>query len=169
MKTFSLLILGLVSLLFGGMACAGENPKAVNALRVQFHMFSGRRDPEFLVTDSEMITALMGALNALPAGADKVTTYPVDTATAMKRTVIPSQQGYRGIRIDNVSTSAPDIPEILIHGPNVELHRSATAAGPLTQEFRFDADAAIEHRLLDLGLANGTLTAGMVERMKEGK
>lgn len=104
--------------------------------------FSGGQTHQFIVTDLAVIKEITNLLGQLP----------IHPALKGKDWLYPREHiGYRGFRVRNLSTFATNIKGFSVFESNVEVVRDGATA----KEFRLDADAAIERRLVQSLEASG--------------
>jgi hypothetical protein len=155
MRRFLSLLVLLSGILGASSAKAQSNPPATGGLLVKVHVFSGRRDPEFRITDPAEIAKIMAILNANAAE---------DTKPASPE-VITHKLGYRGIEIipepglaglGNISTFA-------VNNNRIQVHRKVNGVSKAT--LHNDVAAELEGYLLERGLAQGHLESKVVQRV----
>jgi hypothetical protein len=163
MKTISILFAALLSLPFATVSRGADPTPAGYYLRVTILMFSGRRDPYFVVSEPKEIAELTAMLNGLPLNAapDKEPVRPN-----------PKGSGYVGLRIDGMSPGAEGhelVSSVFIHGRAVEVSNRKPEGGMGSPEFRFDGNGALEERLLNEAAARWVIHPLVLEKIRQGR
>lgn len=155
MKLFSIM-LGLFASSVAAVGAESTATEKVNALQVEILVFSGMPDPRFLITDPALIKEIMDLVNVLPA-------HPTLKG---KDAISPKGRlGYRGIRIENVSSANTGIEWFSVFRSNVEIVKKGATA----KEFRADAGVALERRLIQMAEEKKVMPSHVLLHVKSGK
>ena len=166
MKRYSLYLAAFLAMITSAMS--SDASKTPNVLQVEVLIFSGRPNPVYTITDPAQIDEIIGQANALPSSTEAATP-KASTAPAL---------GYRGIVVENLSSTKPDVQAFSVHRGHVQLLRkqksqlrqSASApAAPLQAEVRSDSSAALETKLLNLAHSRGVIDDGLLEHINRTK
>lgn len=127
-------------------------------LEVTFLVFSGRRNPAFVITDEDTLKQLE----------ELVDKSKVDDKFS-KETVIPSILGYNGIVVKPVGevTVLTDLEMLAVYNGNIEKKTTGIDDKSTTVTFLIDEGGAVEEFLLNLALANGTIDQEIYDFIKK--
>lgn len=123
-------------------------------LRAEIMIFSGRPNPVFTVTDPAEIRELLAIIKALP---------PRNAQLAKDDAPENSMLGYRGIAVENLSETTPELKSLVVSRNAVQITQDTTAIKPgaattsavassANIERRIDTSSLLENRLLQLAL-----------------
>jgi hypothetical protein len=139
MKTSTRLLAAGAALLVAACASSPGASRPDNMARATLMIYSGRPNPDFVLTPEELarVTELFGAARANPA--------------FKEATVLAPILGYQGILLENGARVAGLPATMLVRGEDVEA-RDGQA------RFLKDPGATLEHYLLDQAVAHKTVT-----------
>lgn len=139
-----------------------EAQKAIDTkegLEVTIHVFSGRQNPAFVISDEDTLKQFEELVNKSNA-ADKFS----------KETVIPSILGYNGIVVKPVGevTVLTDLEMLAVYNGYIEKKTTGLAdTRDVIVTFLIDEGGAVEDFLLNLALANGAIDQEIYDFIKK--
>jgi hypothetical protein len=144
-----------VFLAFVTIAGAAEPmpPAKAETLEVEILVFSGRRNPTFVITDPAVIREITNGVKALSAHPTLKTNGSLGN---------PGRLGYRGIRLRNGSSVNSDLEWFTVFRSAVEVVNKAANS----KEFRVDAAAALERRLIKMAEEKKLMDDVVLEHVK---
>jgi hypothetical protein len=127
-----------------GSALLAAAPPTQARQEVEIHVFSGRPNPVFMLTEGEAAD-VKGSLTTAPGAATETGKVPA--------TLLPARLGYRGISLREYAPDGRLVSETQISGQKALVRRD----GQQTQ--RLAASKDVEREMLDLALAKGVIDA----------
>ena len=169
MKRYSLYLTAFLAMITSAMSA--DTAKKPDAIQVEVLIFSGRPNPVFTITDPAEINEIMSLANNLPSPA---------VGAANQKAAAPAL-GYRGIAVENLSTTLPDVQAFTVHRGHVQLHRKqnpqakpaasdpASSGQATSTDARNDGSAALETRLLNLAHTRGAIDDRVFDHINRTK
>jgi hypothetical protein len=117
-------------------------------LKVTIDVFSGRKNPTFLITDAKTVAAIQ-----------KMVGQAQTKSSAADDSVIPLKLGYRGVIVENVG-NVPNIPS-RIELSGVTIKEKGATATYLTD------DGSLEDFLIEEALSRNVIDAAIAEHIDE--
>jgi hypothetical protein len=144
---------------WSGMMEAQKTSDAKEGLEVTIHVFSGRPNPVFVISDEEKLKEFEELVNKskVHEGFDK-------------STVIPSILGYNGIVVKPVGevTVLSDLEMLAVyHGTIEKKTKSVDGKDEVVTTFLVDEGGAVEDFLLTLALAEGAIDQKIYDFIKK--
>lgn len=153
-RHFSLLLLAGI---LGSTAAQAQSAPSTGGLKVRVHIFSGRPDPEFRITDPEVIARIRAILAANSA----------EDTQAPSSEVLTHGLGYRGIEIfPEPGSGMGDVSVLAVNHTRIQVRHGA-ARGASRARLHRDAASELEGYLLNRGVAQGHLTPQMLQRIRQ--
>lgn len=142
MKTILWLVIGVIGLALANRFALAEEPKQ-GGLQVEIHMFSGRPDPIFTITDPILVSEIMASVSNLPS---HPSLKPEDT-------VFPNKSGFVGFTVKNASAVHSEIQSFDVDRADIALSHAPSREGGKPERTMHQAfDNSIVLKLLDLSL-----------------
>lgn len=161
MKLTAISLRMLLALSVASGLCAQTTPATSHGLLVKIHLYSGRPDPEFRITDSASITKIRELLEELSSA----------EADALEEPVLTNQLGYRGmeiIKLDDATQSLGNVFAFSMNKGRIQMHTKATDAKGITRaglNRRVDPSRRLEKLILELALGTGKIESRAAERI----
>jgi hypothetical protein len=131
----ALLIAGTLAFVMGSQA-----EDAMDTLKVELLVFSGRPNPTFVISDQNDIREILGLAINLPRNENIK-----DGGSALPE----SKLGYQGFIVTNKTAISPEVRSFVVHGSAVQVALApASSNAEAEQVARIDSSASLESKLL---------------------